>query len=844
MTSHFSQIIDLAPRRVTVALFSFIALGATTLCAQNAVTRPPASTEQIVVTGEEIPLEEQVLPTERPLSSVFGTELNIKDTPRSVTIISSRQIEEQHIRQFDDLSRAASNVFTAAQFGVPGLPQIRGQDGEVFENGLRRNGGNNGYGIPFTFNPVEQLDVIKGPPSAIYGPTNRVAGYVNFASKQPYFDGFHGEAFTTVGQYDQYRWGLDFGGPLDSQKKTAFRFSYEGEESGSFYDFVEYKAHDFYLALTSQPYDNLRIDFNVEYFNVPHYPDNAGFNRPTQNLIDNGLYVTGTATDPNDPSNTNYKGFRAVVNPTGLVHLPRNQVDTAPGDGSSAHTVYSQGIVTLDLSPNLRLVNRSSFQYLDKETQNANSFVEIIDNNYTVENRTELHLKYGLPFGTGKAAPPASFSKDGKSVTEVADLAPGPQSELITGLDFRFNHVRGFSNFNFENDNAIDLTAPLSTRFFPRDSITGSLELPGYPGRFGGNALVSPGANYPTALDSQGNIGLSGNADTNESNIYQLGYFLQNNFAVTDKLNLLIGGRGDLIFADSTDPIPPAGFKPESDSIVVGEGAAHASLSYKFFPWNTTYATYSFSQSYNSALGGGLPLVNNSIQANNFHIASELYEVGSKFSFLDDKAYVAAAAFYQTLNRRSVFGGGNIAYNTKGLELEATYQPNRNFFANFNISYLGAKLDNVGGVLQNDRVVFDAFDTTRPDIVEGTGVGSPNFFSFPPNDYEAAGFPHVLASQFLSYTHNSGVGASIGAVETSRYHLDVLGKVIIPFQYSINAAVFYKQPHWEARLDFLNLTDEKNFSPSFGFFGGGFLSSAIVYPDLPFRVEGTVRIRF
>ncbi|MDQ6765084.1 MAG: Plug domain-containing protein [Verrucomicrobiota bacterium] len=116
--------------------------------------------------------------------------MNVKDTPRAVTIISSREIQEQHIRQFDDFVRSASNVFTAAQFGVPGLPQIRGQDGEVFENGLRRNGGNNAYGMPFSFNPVEQLDIVKGPPSVVYGPTNRVARYVNFAIKQLYFDRF------------------------------------------------------------------------------------------------------------------------------------------------------------------------------------------------------------------------------------------------------------------------------------------------------------------------------------------------------------------------------------------------------------------------------------------------------------------------------------------------------------------------------------------------------------------------------------------------------------------------------------------------------------------------------
>src|SRR5262249_3015254 len=163
-------------------------------------------------------------------------------------------------------------------------------------------------------------------------------------------------------------------------------------------------------------------------------------------------------------------------------------------------------------------------------------------------------------------------------------------------------------------------------------------------------------------------------------------YFLQNNFAFTDKLSLLVGGRGDLIIADVTDPLPPAGFKPVSDSTIIGQGAANASLSYKFFPWMTSYGTYSFSQSYNSTLRVGLALVDNTIKADNFHINSDLYEIGSKFSFLDNRLFVSLAGFLQTRNSRSVFGGTNIKYNTKGFELESTYQPTKNFFATLNYS--------------------------------------------------------------------------------------------------------------------------------------------------------------
>ncbi len=87
-----------------------------------------------------------------------------------------------------DILRATSDTYSPNVFGLTSLPYIRGQEGEVFYNGIRRGGGNNGYGLPFSFNPVESIDVVKGPATPVYGATQRVGGYVNLVTKQPYFD--------------------------------------------------------------------------------------------------------------------------------------------------------------------------------------------------------------------------------------------------------------------------------------------------------------------------------------------------------------------------------------------------------------------------------------------------------------------------------------------------------------------------------------------------------------------------------------------------------------------------------------------------------------------------------
>ena len=71
------------------------------------------------------------------------------------------------------------------------------------------------------------------------------------------------------------------------------------------------------------------------------------------------------------------------------------------------------------------LVNRTYYQYLTREGINQNSFVEIIDDAHTFENRAELHIN----------------------------------QRTVLGVNLRINDVLGYSQFTTEADNPIDLTA-------------------------------------------------------------------------------------------------------------------------------------------------------------------------------------------------------------------------------------------------------------------------------------------------------------------------------------------------------------------------------------------------
>ena len=782
---------------------------------------------ETVVTAKAIGREtDSVLPTATPNNSAYGFDRSIMDTPRSVTAIQSSELEDNNIRTISDLTRSASSTFGPTVFGIQSLPYIRGQEGEIFQNGMRRGPGNNGYGLPLSFNSVEALDVVKGPATPVFGPTQRVGGFINLITKRAPLDRLTGMIWGSGGTFDKYRGTFDLGVPI-IKDELGLRLSYEKVEEDSFYRNVRFQSDSVYLALDWKPSDTFRLDFNAEYYRAD-FSDNAGINRPTNDLIRNGIYITGRGVSPITGT---VPGPFSVVSPTGEKRIDRSNVLVDPEDVSSANTFIAQLAATWKLTDNLKAVNRTYFQTAEKETIAQNSFREILDENYTVENRTELIWNWDIPYGS---APPG-LSKDGTSKVVLEPEAI--ENTTVGGFDFRWNHAKGYSQFNTEADNAVDLTENLRNQRVPRDVVLNILQ-PGnvFTASGYGNLLLSSGGNYDTNGD--GLVDVFANGDVNETDSFQYGLFLEHDVKFNDWMSLIIGGRGDLVHVTTSDPLPPPGQEAVEDSITFGQGAGNASLLIKPFKLLTLYATYNFSQSSNSALGGGYALSNNTLPTSSFHIASQLYEGGFKLSLLDEKLFIQGAGFTQSRSIRQR-DGSTSKLRVSGAELEATYQPGRNFYAKLTGSYLDARFDNSGTFQATDRVQ-DVFDNSRPDIIRGTGRGSPNFQPFPPGDYKFPGIPDFMANATLRYKLDCGLGAHLNAVVTSEMNLDAQGNVKIPNQITVNAGIFYEQPRWEVAVDVFNLTDEKNWTTVFN----GYFGADLVLPEEPVRALASVRIRF
>src|SRR3954470_10242106 len=204
----------------------------------TAQTSAPAKSSDEVTTMEKfqvngVPIEQQILPTSRPFNSVFGTDDNIIEVPRNVTIISRQQLSDISITDVLDFSKLTSSAFTTTNFGAPSNASIRGQASDSYINGVRARITSNGNGMPVDFNSVESVNIVKGPATAVQGTSMYVGGFIDLISKRPYFDTTKGSVSYTFGSYNTNKWSFDVGGPFSPQ--LAYRLSYSGENSKGYY---------------------------------------------------------------------------------------------------------------------------------------------------------------------------------------------------------------------------------------------------------------------------------------------------------------------------------------------------------------------------------------------------------------------------------------------------------------------------------------------------------------------------------------------------------------------------------------------------------------------------------
>jgi len=716
----------------------------------------------------EVPIEQQILPTSRPFNSVFGTDDNIIDVPRNVTIISSQQLSDISISNVLDFSKLTSSAFTTTNFGAPSNASIRGQSADLFLNGVRSRITSNGNGLPVDFNSVESVNIVKGPATAIQGTSMYVGGFIDLISKRPYFDTTKGSFSQTIGSYGVNKSTLDFGGPIS--KELAYRFSFSGEYSKGYYVDEHKRTQAFYGALTWRPSKNYELFTNGQIF-FADYTENWGINRVTQDLIDNGNYITGTnvnkgtsatASDPQNARNIISGGNVIAWGPT--IKINRHNRLLASGNHSNGAELNFQVIQTERLSDELLIKNTSFVSYTRRNTMSTYYYNEVIDPSLFAENRTE-------------------FIYVSKTVT------------TNSGLDLRYQRTKAYDDYFFEPVNAWDITKDHtdinvynSTAF---NTGGRGFAIPGWPNRYAQPGLF--------------------NGDTNDSHATTFGPFVQSTWKPTNNFDVIAGLRYDVFSASVREPLLPPF---PSASIRVTDPNYNISLVYKSSANSSEYITYNYSENTSGAVGvgGGVTGWNSAgsaLDKESFKQPSSLYEIGAKFSLDNNKVFLNFDAYNQKRTAKSTSSTVIQQYQYKGFESELNYQASKHLYGTISYSHVDAQASAgyqyglFGGVTE-----LPPGNTTKSTVAIGSKT-------------KVSGLPSNLFNALLAYTFDNGFGLSLNTVVTGKMNNNTAGTLVIPKQYTLDGGLYYKYDKWNFHLTVLNLTNQLNWSPPNSVYGNG-----------------------
>ncbi|MBC5772823.1 TonB-dependent receptor [Pontibacter sp. KCTC 32443] len=195
-------------------------------------------------------------------STATKMEAPLKSVPQSVQIISRRAMDQMQVIRLDDAMRNVSGVTMETGFGGrTDIFQIRGfrtSTESIFKNGFR----NSVRTFRETAN-IQQLEVMKGPASVLYGVSDP-GGMVNITTKKPTAFTFQ-DIQLTANSFGQYRPAIDFGGALNEEKTLKYRMNAVFEKSDTYRDFVSTKRFFVAPALTYDFSDRTSLTVEAEY---------------------------------------------------------------------------------------------------------------------------------------------------------------------------------------------------------------------------------------------------------------------------------------------------------------------------------------------------------------------------------------------------------------------------------------------------------------------------------------------------------------------------------------------------------------------------------------------------
>lgn len=780
---------------------------------QNDKPEEPVLVLEKFVTGRGIGDTLGVLPA-GPSQAVFGFDKPLLETPRSVSVVTAEMISQYGIDNIEGLAAIVPSSYTTSSFGIAGSLDLRGTSGENYFRGMKRL--ENGGVYPTPIGATDRVEVVRGPPSPVYGP-GKIGGYLNFVPKSSrvgtnkYLDTGTGKMTITAGSWDKRLATLEQGGPLRlPTKRAAGYYIYTMlENSSSYYRNAGNEQFLLQSSFDIELNDSWRIETGQQFHEWSSI-EISGINRLTQAYIDDGTYISGRPLaniDGNGNGLISPAEFSAAggITRSFAYGTPAATVMAALG---KAYPLDPATIQTVHLDGNLILSDAGDYA----NARSAIYFFDVINDknpDFTIKNQTIVD----------------TIDRKKDTSQGFATMASGFLAENKTTVSFKFEPSKNLVMTN---------TAAASIRYFDGENRSYTANQPFnrrdlYVGALNSyDRIVSP-------LDDPATAPWNANRDSEH---YDYGLGVLTDLAIGPKLSVILGGRVDYLDlwakADpaSTGDGPATG--PAKTTGISNTETAYswsASTSYTFAKAFVPYATFSRQQSLQignigDVIPGNVPTP---------ITESELKEVGIKSELLKSKLFATVAAYRQT--REQINPDTFEAFSTEGqgIEFEMRYAPTSrlSFTASANWQktiYLKPP---------TSFTVPAEFFGVDPTLAYG---GLLTVTNIPANAgyLERGGLPDKVLSLYTTYNFRSGFGFTVGGIYTASMASGSAKTFVLPSVFRVDASAYYQTGKWEIRVRVNNATDERYFQSN----GPDNNGNTVAIQKLPRNFEAMLAYRF
>lgn len=746
--------------------------------------------------------------------SFTGLDRSLLETPRSASRVSSDTIARYGMENVDDLVAAVPGAYTASFFGVPGNLNVRGTLADTYFQGFKRI--ENRGSFSSNLGAAAYVEVLRGPSSPIYGP-GKVGGLLNFVPKSArgvdarYADEMSGGVNVTVGSYGRRNAAADLVVPVG---EGGIALYVEREDSDSYYRNIHPEHLNLQATYVGDFGDGWSGEVNLMHFEESGRIQSPGWNRVTQNLIDNGVYITGRDTDLVDLDGSGMIEYGEIDAAFGAWGGTSNirQIKEYGGKNNPKFAL-DEGVGTTKLSR--RNVMADDADYNDSRTFTAYAGLQKEMANGSVlaikafmddiENQRFTSFGFAADYDARALEGRVTYSFPSRFGQHVS-------ADTVVGAGYRDHTAKQYESY---------LSGYIALN--RRDLSHGSTA---------GDRIAAPLMTDGVQMwDSRHEM------EWNSRSV-----FAMSDITIFDRFSILAGLRWDDYDLKAINRGETV-FGLKDTWVENGKAAMTWSLSARYeTPWGLTpYVTFAEPRSLESTQTGGVSV--GTVTSNLFISPSELKEVGVKFSLLDG-ALFGGAAYYEQFRRRTDMLG-NVSGNTsEGFELEAHWLATDRLSFTTALTLQETRVDAPGkGKGEYLELRPEQFGLDPASAYGGTfAVNNAGTFAELADGYVVRTMPDTVFSLFGAYTTEPfslmGTEASAGFTAGATYVSETGGvfenSLRLPAYTLAKAAAYVKVRNVTVSANIDNLFDEEYFTPSAEVY-----KEVAVMPGLPrmFRVN-------